>query len=53
MFEIKPRDKMVERAMLVGSYTDPAEKAAVADVGSARSSVHIFKGCKSINGEFG
>src|SRR5436190_371843 len=27
MFEIKPRDKMVERALLIGAYTDPAKKA--------------------------
>jgi GTP-binding protein HflX len=32
MFEIKPRDKMVERALLVGSYTDPAEKADAQDL---------------------
>ncbi len=27
MFEIKAKDKMVERALLVGSYIDPAKKA--------------------------
>ena len=27
MFEIKAREKMVERALLVGAYTDPAQKA--------------------------
>lgn len=32
MFEIKPRDKMVERALLVGAYTDPAEKADAQDL---------------------
>jgi len=32
MFEIKPRDKMVERAMLVGSYTDAAGKADAQDL---------------------
>ena len=32
MFEIKPRDKMVERALLVGAYVDPAEKADADDL---------------------
>jgi GTP-binding protein HflX len=32
MFEIKPRDKMVERALLVGAYVDPAEKADAEDL---------------------
>lgn len=32
MFEIKPRDKMVERALLVGAYVDPAEKADAQDL---------------------
>ena len=27
MFEIKPREKVVERALLVGAYIDPAQKA--------------------------
>jgi GTPase len=27
MFEIKARDKTVERALLVGAYIDPAQKA--------------------------
>lgn len=27
MFEIKAKDKMVERALLIGAYTDPAKKA--------------------------
>lgn len=32
MFEIKPRDKMVERALLVGCYTNPADKADAQDL---------------------
>ncbi|HVE17160.1 MAG TPA: GTPase HflX [Chthoniobacterales bacterium] len=32
MFEIKPRDKMVERALLVGAYVDPADKADAQDL---------------------
>jgi GTP-binding protein HflX len=32
MFEIKPRDKMVERAMLVGAYVDAADKADAQDL---------------------
>lgn len=32
MFEIKPREKMVERALLVGAYSDPAEKADAEDL---------------------
>jgi GTP-binding protein HflX len=32
MFEIKPRDKIVERALLVGAYVDPAEKADAQDL---------------------
>lgn len=32
MFEIKPRDKMVERALLVGSYTDSAGKEDAQDL---------------------
>lgn len=32
MFEIKPRDKMVERALLVGAYVDPAEKFDALDL---------------------
>ncbi len=27
MFEIKPKDKMTERALLIGAYLDPAKKA--------------------------
>jgi len=32
MFEIKPRDKMVERALLVGAYTDTTERADAEDL---------------------
>ena len=32
MFEIKARDKMVERALLVGSYTDTAKKPVAQDL---------------------
>lgn len=32
MFEIKPRDKMVERAMLVGAYGDASEKEDARDL---------------------
>ena len=32
MFEIKPRDKMVERALLVGAYVESAEKADADDL---------------------
>jgi GTP-binding protein HflX len=32
MFEIKPRDKMVERALLVGAYVDQADKADAQDL---------------------
>jgi GTP-binding protein HflX len=32
MFEIKPRDKIVERALLVGAYVDPADKADAQDL---------------------
>ena len=32
MFEIKPRDKMVERAMLVGAYGDHEQKADAKDL---------------------
>jgi GTP-binding protein HflX len=32
MFEIKPRDKMVERAMLVGAYTEAADKIDAEDL---------------------
>ena len=32
MFEIKPREKMVERAILVGAYADPAMKADAQDL---------------------
>jgi len=32
MFEIKPRDKMVERALLVGVYNDPADKTDAEDL---------------------
>jgi GTP-binding protein HflX len=32
MFEIKPREKMVERALLVGAYGDPADKADAQDL---------------------
>lgn len=32
MFEIKPRDKMVERALLVGAYVDAADKADAEDL---------------------
>jgi len=32
MFEIKPRDKMVERALLVGAYTDREDKADAQDL---------------------
>jgi GTPase len=32
MFEIKPRDKMVERALLVGVYLDAADKADAQDL---------------------
>lgn len=32
MFEIKPRDKMVERALLVGAYGDPLLKADAQDL---------------------
>lgn len=32
MFEIKPREKMVERALLVGAYSDPAGKADAEDL---------------------
>jgi GTP-binding protein HflX len=32
MFEIKPRDKMVERAMLVGAYVEAADKTDAQDL---------------------
>lgn len=32
MFEIKPRDKMVERALLVGAYTDASDKDDAEDL---------------------
>jgi len=32
MFEIKPREKMVERALLVGAYTETAEKEDAQDL---------------------
>lgn len=32
MFEIKPREKMVERALLVGAYSDQAERADAEDL---------------------
>jgi len=32
MFEIKAREKMVERAVLVGAYIDPAEKASAQEL---------------------
>ena len=32
MFEIRPRNKMVERALLVGAYGDPAHKADAGDL---------------------
>lgn len=32
MFEIRPRDKMVERALLVGAYADPAGRADAEDL---------------------
>ena len=32
MFEIRPRDKMVERALLVGAFVDPAGRADAEDL---------------------
>ena len=32
MFEIKAKDKMVERALLVGAYTDTSKKAEAASL---------------------
>jgi GTP-binding protein HflX len=32
MFEIRPRDKMVERALLVGAYVEPADKIDAQDL---------------------